>query len=218
MDIKPVLKTSFPYILTTPATTYPIDLCLVKSHLKIPEQSTSDDAYLTLLIQAVTNYAEKYTRRDFLNKTYTTYRDYFTQIQQLKKATVSSITSIQYLVDGVFTTLSTSIYALEVTNDFPIIYLKKDQEWVSGVDNVPQAIKIVFVAGYGSTADAVPSEVKMGLLNHVAFLYENRGDCGCDDASALQSGAKALYDSVKIIDLAGQDYLANQDRGYGIMY
>lgn len=198
---QPNTRKEFPYIVTTAATTTPISIDLVKDHLRIPCSSTKEDEYLSMLIGAVTNYAERYTKRDFINKTYTTYRDFFTQSFELRKAAVSSITSLSYLVDGVYTTISSSVYGLEVTKSFPSIYLKENQDWPTGLDAVPQAIKIVFVAGYGAAATSVPDDVKLGLLNHVALLYENRGDCACDPASTIPANTKALYDSIRIMDL-----------------
>lgn len=198
---QPNIRKEFPYIVTTAATTTPISIDLVKTHLRIPCEGTKEDQYLLMLIEAVTNYAERYTKRDFINKTYTTYRDFFTQSFELRKAAVSSITSLSYLVDGVFTAISTSVYGLEITNSFPSIYLKENQDWPTGLDAVPQAIKIVFVAGYGASDTSVPSDVKMGLLNHVALLYENRGDCSCSVENTIPANTKALYDSIRIMDL-----------------
>ena len=66
------------------------------------------------------------------------------------------------------------------------------------VDQVPQAVEIIFTAGYGPDTTDVPADVKFAMLNHIADLYSNRGDC---DSSGIASKTKSLYDKIKIIDI-----------------
>ena len=40
---------------------------------------------------------------------------------------------------------------------------------------VANAIKVVYVAGYAN-AHSVPEPIRMAMLQHIAFLYEQRGD------------------------------------------
>ena len=38
----------------------------------------------------------------------------------------------------------------------------------------PKSVIITYVAGYGSTADTIPEDIRSGILIHVDRLYEQR--------------------------------------------
>jgi len=202
-----IKKTAWPYSITTAAATTPVTLAEVKEHLKIDADDDTQDTYLTMLIEATTDQAEKYTGRDFINRSYTTYRDSFLDPLELRRAPISSVTSIEYLVSESFSTLASTVYDLQNNdNGYPYIYLKKDQQWPTNADSLPQAVKIIFVSGYGAAATDVPSGLKVGLLNHIAMLYENRGDCSNDcSGSALPANAKSFYNRYRIINIGSYE-------------
>lgn len=199
-------KIAYTYNITTPAATTPVTLTEVKEHLRLDAADTSQDTYLTLLIDMATSYGERHTGRDFINKTYTTYRDNFWEPILLRRSKVSSITSINYIINSTTTLLSSSVYGLEDVNDYPYIYLKQNQSWPDETDDIPQSIIIVFVSGYGASATDVPADIKMALLSHIAFVYENRGDCGggCN-GSNLPGTSKSIYDSRRIINIGSYE-------------
>ena len=41
---------------------------------------------------------------------------------------------------------------------------------------VANAIEVVYVAGYGDAASDVPAPLKLGMMQHIAYLYDQRGD------------------------------------------
>lgn len=200
-------KIAWQYSITTAAATTPLTLAEVKEHLKLDASDNSQDTYLSLLIDAATDQAEKYTGRDFINRSYTTYRDSFVDPLELRRAPISSITSIEYLVSSSFVTLATSVYDLQVNdNGYPYIFLKEDQEWPTNADTLPQAVKIIFVSGYGAAATDIPPGLKLGLLNHIAMLYENRGDCSNDcSGTTLPANAKAFYNRYRIVNIGSYE-------------
>lgn len=57
------------------------------------------------------------------------------------------------------------------------------------------AIKIEYIAGFGVVAD-VPSGIKLAVRNLAAYLYDQRGACGMDDALNM-SGAKEVLRTYK---------------------
>lgn len=189
------------YNLTTGAAALPLTLAEVKAQLYLTVSDTSQDDYLTLLINAVTSFAEKYTSRDLINKTYTTYLNCFPDFYlsppigiELRKSKLQSITSISYYIDNVLTVWSSSKYYATVQNDFSSVYLVNGESWPS-VDVRAQAVKIIFVAGYGAAGSSVPADFKLALLQHIGQLFENRGDC--PDAH-LPENAKIIYDQYRI--------------------
>lgn len=213
-------KVAYTYNVTTAAATTPVSLSDVKAYLKLDAGDTSEDAILTMLINMATEIGEKYTNRDFINKTYTTFRDNFIEPLELRKSKISSISSIKYFLNGILNTIDPSVYALENSNNYPYIYLKdNDLAWPDEYDFIPQCVQIIFVCGYGATSSSVPSALKLALLQHVNMLYTNRGDCGgCSDGSALPGNLKALYDPYRIINMGSYERPAPHINGLTGLY
>ena len=205
------------YTLVTGAgATLPIALTDVKLWLKIPTTLTADDTLITALVKSAAGYFEKITGRDLINKTYKTYLDRFPCSSdiafysgvtnlipkyndngiKLRKSKLQSITSIQYYIDSVLTTLDASDYYITDLPDYSAIYLVKDKTFPV-VDCRKQSVAIVFVAGYGIDDTFVPEDVKQALMQMITYLYENRGDCA---NSADMDAAMQLFSQFKIVD------------------
>lgn len=201
---------AFTYNVTTPAVAKPLTLDEVKEQIKIDLDDTSQDDYLNLLIDAVTLFGESYTKRDFINKGYTTFRDSFCDNLLLRRSKVKALTSISYLNNGIFNIVDPTTYGFTNVNDFSQIFLQLNKLWPENIDCIPQAVKILFTAGYGDNPIDVPANIKLALLSHISFLYENRGDCttgcGCDSSgNGLPVTTKALYNNIRILDIGAQD-------------
>lgn len=197
------------YIVETPPTNLPLTLEEVEAHLKIP--ADSEDTYLTFLIEATRDFFEKYTNRTLINTTYKAFLDdfpgniaYYSTCYcchddniLIRKSKVSSISSIKYYIDDVLTTWNSSNYYFTDSNLYPVVLLEEDGSYPD-VDDRRQAIEIIFIAGYGATEASIPDDIKMALLNHIAFLYENRGDCGEDGTCQLPCTTKTIYSKYRI--------------------
>lgn len=191
------------YLLMTGTAVTPVSLDEVKAQARLDPSDTSEDTYLTSLINTATTFAEGYTGRDLINKTYIAYLDRFPYSQcqglELRRSKLQSITTLQYYVNGVLTTWSSSNYYITNSADYSAIYLVSTSSWPSDCDVRKQAVKITFVAGYGADATFVPAEFKQGLLQHITAMYQARGDAcdgGCEQS--LPATAKAIYDQFKI--------------------
>jgi len=171
------------YILLTDSASEPVSLSEVKTHLRI--DTTDYDNILTPLIKTARNLAESYTGRDFINKTWELYLDCFKNGLEIEKTKLQSITSIQYLLNNTLTTFDSSKYYLTKSSNYSQIFLKENESFPS-FDNIKQAIKITFISGYGATSSDIPQGLKNALLNHIAYLFENAGDC---------SDTKQIYDN-----------------------
>jgi uncharacterized phiE125 gp8 family phage protein len=180
------------YVILTPAVSPALELDKVKEHAKISDSDS--DSYLLSLIEVVTNTAEQITGRDLINKTYKGFLDCFpacsTRSIEIRKSKLQSITSIQYLVDNVLTTLPSANYYITESNNFSTINLVDGESWPNNVDRRKQAIVITFVAGYGDDSCDIPASLKQAMLSNVASLFDNAGDC-TDESGNNQ--AIALY-------------------------
>jgi uncharacterized phiE125 gp8 family phage protein len=184
----------------------PLTLEEVEAHLRIP--ADSEDTYITFLINTVRYFFENYTNRTLINTTYKGFLDAFSGEYYdcdcdesgtlIRKSKVSSITSIKYYTDDVLTVWADTNYYLTDSNTYPKVLLTEDGAYPTSTDDIEQAIEIIFVAGYGATNANIPIDIKMALLNHIAFLYENRGDCGGDGTCQLPCASKTIYDQYRI--------------------
>lgn len=197
----------YPYEVEVPPAELAVSLADIKIQLRLDADDLSQDSYLTLLAKAAIAIGQEYTRRVFVNTTFKTYRNSFDSgYFVLRRSKLQSISSISYKVNGVDTPISTSVYYNTLSNDYSAIMLTDHQAWPTNSDYRYDAIKILFVAGYGPTAEYVPADIKVALLNHIALLYESRGDCECDAKTNLPATTLAIYNDYKIIDINGDLY------------
>lgn len=172
------------YILQIPAAAAVATTALAKQQARVDSTVIVDDTYFDLLIADATQFCENYTKRDLINKTYIAYLDFFPFCKsegiEIERSKLQSITSIQYYdVDGVLTTIDSSDYYFTKSNDFSTIFLSPSSTgWPAIQQGKKQAIIITFVAGYGAAASNVPSNLIMGVLQHVTAMYQARGDAG----------------------------------------
>lgn len=225
MRMAPVQRRAFTYKVTTPAAALAVSLDDVKLQLHITDDLQND--ILTIYINAATIYAEKLTRRDFINRSYTTFRDAFPGVGEgyyqfgdipisgnvsvlggnvgfeLRKSALRSITTIKHLVNDLLVTVADSVYYNTVEEDYSEVLTKADQEWPDNTDARLQAIEIVFVAGFGAADTDMPKWVTLGIMQHVANLFYNRGDCSCeaDIKNNLPPAARMLYMQNRIENL-----------------
>lgn len=194
------------YVLLTGAPIVPVSLDEMKAQARVDPTITSEDTYFTMLAKAAVTAAENYMRRDLINKTYYAFMNNFPWSSstgiELTRSKLQSITAIQYLVSGVLQTVSSSTYYITNNTDFGSIYLVNGQGWPADTDVRKQAVRITFVAGYGTLATDIPEEIKIGLLNHITFMYQQRGDSGdAGFSSSIPQLSLDIYDQFKIYSL-----------------
>ncbi len=170
----------------------PLTLVVAKSFMKVT--STADDALIQSMINACTEWGEKYTGRDFRVKTWTLFLDFFPVRIVLNRDPVESVTSVKYLVATVLTTVDNTIYYLKKLTQCSEIILFEDKEWPTDIDDREQSVEVEFkTESYFCT-----NEILEALKRHVLFLYENRGDCSCDAKSANDAGVSFIYNQFRI--------------------
>jgi len=225
MRIAPAQHRAYSYTVTSGPDALAVTLDNVKLQLKIT--NSVDDDLLTIFIEAATDYAEKFTRRDFITKTYTTFRDAFPSVSEgyyqfgdlpqsgtvasfggnigfeIRKSPLQSIETIKYRLSDVLTTVDDTTYYNTVETDYSEVLTKADNEWPLDADVRLQTVEISFKAGFGDADTDMPDWVATGIMNHVAELYANRGDCSCEGfvESNLPPTSKILYSQNRILNL-----------------
>lgn len=164
---------------TIKPTTRPISLDEVKRQIGIVDNYYDVD--LLRMIDAATDLLEKSTGRQLISSTFElTLDDWCNDAGlswpiELPRPPLASITSITYFdEDAAEQTLATSQYQLVNNVDMPakLYPAATGLEWPTVQADRVDAIKITYVAGYGTEAD-VPAEAKQWLLLCVRHWFDN---------------------------------------------
>lgn len=156
---------------------YPVTLAEVKRNSSI--DSSEQDAMLSGLIAAATEFAENATGRKFLTSALTHYRQSWPtgEILALPKPPLQSVESVHYkTLDGDEETLDEALYTVDTRGLFGAIVLNSGQQWPTEPLYMRHPIRIEYTAGYGDTGESVPVGIRNRILAHVDDLYQHRGD------------------------------------------
>ena len=158
--------------LINAAIAEPITLAQLKAQVR--QDTTDDDAVLTLAIAAARAKAENYTGTAIISQTWEQTLDEFPAAEiELLKPPVTSITSLSYVdTTGATQVISSGNYALDAAT-FPGWLLPAyGYEWPETRDQA-NAVTIRYVTGYADAA-AVPGDMRAWLLMTAAFIYAQR--------------------------------------------
>lgn len=160
--------------LITPPTHEPFTVSEVKDHLRIEEGVVEEDAYLASLVRAARVWAEGYTNRSLLSQTWETRFDCFAREMFLPRFPLRSVTSVKYLDStGTEQTVATSVYDVDTFTVPGRITLGYSQTWPTP-RVVTHAVRITFVAGYGTNGSDIPEDIRHAMLLLIGAWHENR--------------------------------------------
>jgi uncharacterized phiE125 gp8 family phage protein len=184
--------------ITTDPSFEPVSTAQAKAHLRIFH--SLDDTYIqastggsTSVITTARMMIENYCGIAIPNTTFTSVYDSFPQntpVQgssnevyngsgyeiALPRSPLVSVTSVQYVdTDGNTQTLSASTdYTVKSYNGIGRIQLLDGKTWPSLVSGGAGVVTVVYVAGHGSTATAIPIALKHAILMQCSTLYDYR--------------------------------------------
>ena len=199
MRIASAQHRAYTYKVITPPTGLPVSVELFKKHANITH-SINDDI-IAVYLGAATSFAEAFTRRDLITRTYETYRDFFPNSArnegyytlghipgrpsannvgfEIRRSPLQVVTSIEYLNNALASiVVDPSTYYFTKESDYSEVVTKDNASWPS--DLAParmQSIKIEFNCGIGDTDADIPFEWKLAIMEHAMLMYANRGDC-----------------------------------------
>ena len=191
----------YPYIEGEPKNVI-IDVKEIKAFLKLPlEPDEYLDMELVDMSATALDYAEKYCRQIFVERDITTNRVFWGEFRNgqvntaftLRRTPVMKLKSIKYDDEN---ELDTSFYKLvRRAGDFDQIALLRTEQ-LRKVENDWFPIEITYTAGY----EKLPSDIKRGMLMHIASMWLNRGDYDNNNLKCPQM-AKDIYKKYKIIEI-----------------
>lgn len=194
--------------VTTEPTAEPLSLQEVKEYLRVDD--ATDERVVQPLIIAARQFAEEHMNRALMQQTITLSLDavvdqdeplhegmrtapdlnYYKNYLVLPKSPVQSVTSVKTYDDNdTATTMATTKYYVDTVREPARVVLRTGETFPTAL-RVANAIEVVYVAGYTS-AYAVPEPIRLGMLQHIAYMYEHRGDMY--EAQAAPTHMKTLY-------------------------
>jgi uncharacterized phiE125 gp8 family phage protein len=178
-------------IVTAPAAE-PVTLAEVKSQRNIT--GNDHNAELTRLISAARQYVENYTGRALITQTWDLFLDKFEKKIELPFPVLQSVTTVKYTdTGGVQQTLSNTLYTV-VTNSEPGYIVPAYLEDWPDVREVPDAVEIQFVAGYGAASTDIPQDLRHAVLLLIGTWNENTEDVQPFNMNQIPFGVKSLLD------------------------
>lgn len=157
---------------TVDPTSRPVTLPETKLHLRVDHDD--EDQWIDGAINSALGELEAETGRQFITATYTMTLGAFPAVIKIPRPPLQSVTSITYIdLAGDSQTVTASDYTLVLQPDAPYVLPSFGNAWPSTRD-VPEAVTVTFVAGYGLAA-AVPQELRQALMMIVADSYRFRG-------------------------------------------
>ena len=179
-------------IINTEPVQEPVTLQEVKEYLRV--EDSTDERTLRPLIESARRYAEEYLGRALVSTTFQQFYDSLDEMEDplfegvrqgpylnyyknhlvLAKGPVISVTHVKTFDDAdTSTTMDSSKYYLDNARE-PARIVHRTGETFPTALRVANAIEVQFVAGYSSVY-AIPEPIRLGILQHIAHLYEHRG-------------------------------------------
>ena len=166
------------YQVTTAPTIEPLTVDDVKAHCRI--DGNAEDTLLTGLIKAARQHIESATNRALISQTITAKCDEWADWHKdetqlwLPMPPLISVTSVQYVDSaGATQTLAANQYTIDTYSLPGRVIPAYGVTWPTPRYQ-ENAITVVYLAGYGTTAASVPQPIRQAMLFLVAHWYENR--------------------------------------------
>tara|TARA_Y100000114_G_scaffold61189_1_gene56168 strand:- start:3450 stop:4112 length:663 start_codon:yes stop_codon:yes gene_type:complete len=209
-------------VVTAP-TTEPLTRTEVKSFLRI--DTTDDDTLVDVLIETARQFAEEYMGRTLINTTYklsldgfienqvpikeglytAPYLSFYKQYIELPRPPLVSVTHIKtFDDDNTETTYASTKYHVDTARNPGRIVLKDGETWPTSL-RTANGVEVTYVGGYGATASSVPSPIKVGMRQHITYLYEHRGDVE-QNLGNFPILAKQLYQPFRVLNFTNNPF------------
>lgn len=178
----------------------PVSLEEAKTQIKWDTSDTSIDDELTMMIKAAQDVFEDLTGRTLVMAKFETFRDCWESATALERAPFrpAETVTVTYTTDSGDEVLPSDEYGFARRTPYAYLMLLSGFDPVADLSEGYDKIKIEFYAGIAKTQAEVPSDIKRGILEHIAAMWVNRGDCpdsGSGDCGScpLPANARRIY-------------------------
>ncbi len=162
--------------LVTPAVKSPLELRDVAEHLRITD--FDQDTLITSLMQAARDYVDGRNGclgRALITQTWELALPKF-PISEIRVPLppLQSVTSVKYDDENdAEQTLAASNYQVDTRSRMGRLVLASGGTWPGTFDNI-NAVRVLFIAGYGTDATNVPMPIRQAMLLLVGHWFEHR--------------------------------------------
>lgn len=158
--------------LLVPPAIEPLPLAQTKLYLRVTDDV--DDVLISVLIAGARQVAEHDLNRVLITQNWELTLNCFpSSAIALPRNPVQSVVEITYRDGtGVPQVLPSASYRLEAHAMIATVW-HTDTTWPA-TDDKPNAVSVVFVAGYGDNADSVPAAIRQWMLAQVTHWYDQR--------------------------------------------
>ena len=176
--------------VTTQPAAEPLSLSEVKNYLRIATAVTADDDHITAMIKEARQYVERVTGRALLTQTITEYFDSFPsggaglvpRVIPMYIGPVQSVTSLSYIAadddPDTYTTWDNTSNAKYFLDNIsggngigPARICKRDGVNWPSLEAYTNAVKLVYVVGYGAAGTSVPGPLKRAMYKLIGQWY-----------------------------------------------
>lgn len=181
-------------------TTYTDNIADASLGVEAPATNSTVDPELVRAIAASRTIVERHTRRALLTQTWELQLEEFPDDEiELPLPPLQSVTSITYKdTSGAWQTLSAASYVVDAPAGFVAergrVSLAYGQKWPSTYEE-EVAVKVRFVAGYGSAESSIPRDIQAAVLLWVGDLYDAR----CGGSARNTDAIEALLSSYRSV-------------------
>lgn len=191
---------SLDLVLFERASAFAVTLDEVKTHLRLPADSTEEDYLLFGLVEAATEMAESRLRQKIMTQAWDWYvNELGGYCLHVPIGPLLGVTEFAYYNStGTLTVWNDQNYLVDVGALRARIMPKVNVPWPTLYDR-PQAVKIRLSVGYG-TREQVPRAIRTWIVCMVGTLYENRETVA--QKEMLSIGVfDGLLDAYKVVDI-----------------
>lgn len=151
----------------------PVSLAEAKYHCRVEESDAQEDAFIAALITAAREQAEHETGRALCTQTRELVLDAFPEAFILRGAPIQSLVSLKFIDPaGVEQTLDPADTLLDKDMEPGYLTPAYGKGW-PGAREVPNAVRVRYVCGYGDAA-VVPKSIKHWMLLAIGAWHAQR--------------------------------------------
>lgn len=160
------------FVRTVAPTDQPVDLSLLKDHLRI--SSVDQDNVLPIYLDAAVAHVETYTGRPLMRQTWRlTLPGFYDRTWLPYAAPLGAVTGVTYYdTANALQTLASSVYAVPADEEPASVRLAYAQAWPSVYDR-EDAVSVTYTVGATAATD-VPAPLRQAVLLLAGHFYENR--------------------------------------------
>ena len=180
-------------VVDTAPTQEPVTLQEVKEYLRVDD--ATDERVVRPFIESARRFCEEHTGRALMSQTLILYLDAFQDMENplwegmrtgpylnyyknyivLPRSPVTSVTHIKTYDDSdTASTFAASNYYVDSAREPARVVLRTGETFPTAL-RVANAIEVKYVTGYTSQY-SIPEPIRLGIMQHIAYLYEHRGD------------------------------------------